>query len=454
MSFISTNPFTGKINAEYPFVSDEEILRKIELSKEIYNKTWRKKSIKERIEHIKDLSTYLLDKKDKLAKTISSEMGKPIKESVAEIEKVVWLIDYYTENAENHLKPKFINAKGYEKSYLRYDSIGGVLGIMPWNYPFWQVYRFAIPTLLAGNTVFLKHAPNVPLCAFEIEKSFNEVTGIEGLFQNLFIDIPQVALVMEHPFVQGVSLTGSDRAGKSIGALAGKNIKRSVLELGGNDPFILLRDADMDKAIEHFVLSRMSNNGQICIAAKRMLVHSDIYDEVKKRLVERISALKIGDPMDMESDITCLARPDLRQNLNEQIKDIRALGANVLFENTDLSGNRCSPVVMEIDRNINFKFDNEIFGPVAVMIKFSDDKELLEIANSSKYGLAASIWSKNIEKAENLAASLDVGNVSVNKLVASDPRIPFGGTKQSGYGREMAEEGIKEFVNVKAIVVA
>ncbi|HHH53387.1 MAG TPA: aldehyde dehydrogenase family protein, partial [Bacteroidetes bacterium] len=317
-----------------------------------------------------------------------------------------------------------------------------------------QVYRFAIPTLLAGNTVFLKHAPNVPLSAFEIEKSFNEVTGIEGLFQNLFIDIPQVALVMEHPFVQGVSLTGSDRAGKSIGALAGKNIKRSVLELGGNDPFILLRDADMDKAIEHFVLSRMSNNGQICIAAKRMLVHSDIYDEVKKRLVERISALKIGDPMDMESDITCLARPDLRQNLNEQIKDIRALGANVLFENTDLSGNRCSPVVMEIDRNINFKFDNEIFGPVAVMIKFSDDKELLEIANSSKYGLAASIWSKNIEKAENLAASLDVGNVSINKLVASDPRIPFGGTKQSGYGREMAEEGIKEFVNVKAIVVA
>ena len=453
MAFISSNPFTGEIYEKFPFITDEELFDKINLSKEIYYDFWSRMSVEERVDRIKGLSQLLRDNDEKYAKIITSEMGKPIKESIGEVNKVAWLIDYYVENAADFLKPKIIEA-GYGKSYLRYDPLGGILGIMPWNYPFWQVYRFAIPTMLAGNTVFLKHAPNVPVCALEIEKSFEETLGVKGIFQNLFIDIPQVEKVLEHRFVQGVSLTGSDRAGKSVGAIAGKNIKKSVLELGGNDPFVLCKDADIDKAIEQFVIARMSNNGQICIAAKRMFVHEEIYDAVKEKLIQSVSRLKIGDPMESDTDITCLARPDLKENLFEQIETIQSLGAALAYRGGEFGGNSCAPIVMEMDSSVSYDFDEEVFGPVAIVIKYRDENELLKMANMSKYGLAASIWSQNIESAEVLAGKLEVGNVSINKMVASDPRIPFGGTKQSGYGREMSEEGIKEFVNVKAVVVA
>ncbi len=452
MAFISSNPFTGEVIEKFPFIPDEELYEKIDLSRSVYYDSWSRISVEERVDKIKGVSKLLRDNDEKYAKIITSEMGKPLKESIGEVNKVAWLIDYYVENAANFLKPKFIEA-GYSKSYLRYDPLGGILGIMPWNYPFWQVYRFAIPTMLAGNTVFLKHAPNVPLCALEIEKTFEEILGFKGAFQNLFIDIPQVEKVLEHRFVQGVSLTGSDRAGKSVGAIAGKNIKRSVLELGGNDPFILCKDADIDKAIDQFVIARMSNNGQICIAAKRMFVQADIYDIVKEKLIQSVSQLKIGDPMESDTDITCLARPDLKENLFEQIETIQSLGAALAYKGGEFRGNSCAPIILEMDSTVSYDFDEEVFGPVAVIIKYDDENELLKMANMSKYGLAASIWSQDIASAELLAGKLEVGNVSINKMVASDPRIPFGGTKQSGYGREMSEEGIKEFVNVKAVVV-
>jgi len=453
MAFISSNPFTGKVIEKFSYISDEELYQKIRLSQDIYYGYWSKLTVAQRVEKIKGLSQLLRDNDEKYGKIITSEMGKPLKESIGEVNKVAWLIDYYVENAVDFLKPKVIKA-GYGKSYLRYDPLGGILGIMPWNYPFWQVYRFAIPTMLAGNTVFLKHAPNVPVCGLEIEKTFDDVLKIKGVFQNLFIDIPQVEKVLEHRFVQGVSLTGSDRAGKSVGAIAGKNIKKSVLELGGNDPFILCKDADMDEAIEQFVVARMSNNGQICIAAKRMFVHEDIYDLVREKLIKKVSELKIGDPMDADTDITCLARPDLKDNLFVQIETIQSMGASLAYNGGELTENSCAPIIMEMDSSVSYDFDEEVFGPVAVVIKFENDEELLKMANMSKYGLAASIWSSDIARAEILAGKIEVGNVSINKMVTSDPRIPFGGTKQSGYGREMSEEGIKEFVNVKAIVVA
>ncbi len=452
MAFISSNPFTGEIMEKFPFISDEELYEKIELSQKVYYDFWSKLSVEERADKVSRIASLLLDNVDKYAATITTEMGKPIKESVGEVKKVVWLIDYYTKNASVFLKPKYINA-GYTKSYLRYDPLGGILGIMPWNYPFWQVYRFAIPTLLAGNTVFLKHAPNVPRCALQIEESFDEILEIKGVFQNLFIDIPQVEKVMEHRFVQGVSLTGSDRAGRSVGALAGKNIKKSVLELGGNDPFILFRDADIHKALDQFVVARMSNNGQICIAAKRLFVHNDIFDNVREILIDKVRRLKVGDPMANDTDITCLARQDLKENLLEQIDIIQSLGAKLAYQGGKFDGNSCAPIVMEVDDGTDYDFDEEVFGPVAVLIKYRDEDELVKMANKSKYGLAASIWSGDIAEAERLAGKLEVGNVSINKMVASDPQIPFGGTKQSGYGREMSEEGIKEFVNVKAVVV-
>ena len=452
MAFVSSNPYTGEKYKEYPFITTEVLNEKLEHASKTYYDFWKKLSVEERVEHLASLPEILLSDLEYHATLITKEMGKPLKEAKAEVKKLIWLIEYYLENASDFLKPENIKTE-YKKSYLRYDPIGGVLGIMPWNYPYWQVYRWAIPTMLAGNTVLLKHAPNVPQCALAIEKTFYEAIGEKGVFQNLFVDIPQVEEILQHPFVQGVSLTGSERAGASVGALAGKNIKKAVLELGGNDPFIICKNAEINKALEQFVISRMSNNGQICIAAKRLFVHTDIYSEVKTMLIEKLSKLKSGNPMEPDVDISCLAREDLKDNLNKQIDDIVSLGAIMLYKGGDITANACAPVILEIGRELNYDYDEEVFGPVAVLIPFNDKKELLQVANSGKYGLAASIWNKDISVAEELARDLEVGNVAINKMVASDPRIPFGGTKRSGFGREMGKEGIREFVNVKAVVI-
>ena len=452
MAFISSNPYTGEKYGEYPYISDGVLEQKLRYGESTYYDFWRDLDVRERAKRLSLLTDLLLKDLDTYAAIITEEMGKPLKEAKAEVKKVTWLIDYYVKNAPDFLKPKEIETE-YKKSYLRFDPLGGILGIMPWNYPFWQVYRWAVPTLLAGNTVFLKHAPNVPRCALAIEKTFAEATGEEGVFQNLFVDIPQVDKIMSDTFIRGVSLTGSERAGSAVGALAGKNIKKAVLELGGNDPFIICKNADLDKALDQFVISRMSNNGQICIAAKRLLVHKEIYPEAKSLLIEKVAALKTGAPTDPDADITCLAREDLKQNLNRQVANILEIGGLLLYEGEKHSGASCMPMVFEVENGLDFDYDEEIFGPVAIMIPFASKEELLLIANSSKYGLAASIWSEDIRHAEKIAAKLEAGNIAINKMVASDPRIPFGGIKRSGFGREMGEEGIKEFVNIKAVVV-
>lgn len=450
--FNSVNPYTGENYGNFPFIDDEILISKIENGKSEYYNFWKFLPVNERAKLIRKISLILKKDLNHLSKLITEEMGKPIRESVAEIEKVIWLIDYHTKNAEKFLRKKIIKTE-YNQSFIQYEPLGGILAIMPWNYPFWQVFRFSIPNLLAGNIIFLKHAPNVPQCAQAIENVICDSLNKKSIYQNLFIDIEKVSMVMQHEFIQGVSLTGSENAGSRVGEIAGKNIKKAVLELGGTDPFIICNDANHIKAIDQFMISRMSNNGQICIAAKRLFVQSKIYNSVKSVLKKKIESLKIGDPVNVETQISCLARNDLKENLLNQLDNLKKIGANFVLDMVSNDENICSPVLIELKKNDAEKFDQEIFGPVAILIKFEELSEIPELVNSSRYGLAASLWTNDIDEAIKIAEKIETGNVSINKLVSSDPRIPFGGIKKSGYGREMAEAGMKEFVNAKAIVI-
>ncbi len=451
MSFVSINPFNGVKNYSTPFISDDDLDKLLDNSKRAYL-SWRKLPVEDRVKAVAKISGLLSDNVGHLAATITKEMGKPIAEAEGEVKKVVTLVDYYVENAGDFLQDKPLDTKYDSKTFITYQPLGGILGIMPWNYPFWQVFRFAIPTLLAGNTVLLKHAPNVPLCALEIEKIFEKALP-KHVYQNLFIDIPQLEKVVSNPFVQGASLTGSERAGRSIAELCGKYLKKTVLELGGNDPFVLMKDADIEKAVSHFVLARMSNNGQICIAAKRLFVHQSIYQEVKELLIKKLEKLKIGNPQDRDTNITCLAKHEFVPHLKNHIDRAKSFGFEVISEREQSDDNQCVPLLLEYKKNDIVDFDEEVFGPVAMMFEYDDEEDLLERINASKYGLAASIWSKDTKKALRLSKFIDVGNISINKMVTSDPAIPFGGVKNSGYGREMGQDGIMEFVNKKSVVV-
>lgn len=450
--FNSINPYTGENYGNFPFIDGDVLASKIENGKKEYYTYWKFLPINERAKLIRRISLNLKSDISHLSKVITNEMGKPIRESVAEIEKVIWLIDYHSKNAGKFLRKKLIKSE-YSHSFIQYEPLGGILGIMPWNYPFWQVFRFAIPNMLAGNIIFLKHAPNVPQCAIDIENVICNSLNNQFLYHNLFIDTDMVSLIMQNDFIQGVSLTGSENAGSRVGEIAGKNIKKTVLELGGTDPFIICNDADHKKAVDQFLISRMSNNGQICIAAKRLFVQSGIYYEVKSQLIRKIEKLKIGDPLNYETQISCLARKDLKENLLEQLDNLKKIGANFVLDLIKGDDNTCSPLLVELKKDEAENIDQEIFGPVAILIKFDELSEISGLVNSSRYGLAASLWTKDIDKAIEIAGNIETGNVSINKLVASDPRIPFGGIKKSGYGREMAEAGMKEFVNAKAIVI-
>jgi len=450
--FYSINPYTNENYGNFPFIDDDVLISKIEHGRNEYYNYWKFLPINQRTKLIRNISLALKNDIKHLSELITEEMGKPIRESIAEIEKVIWLIDYHNKNAGKFLKNKIIKTE-YSQSFIKYEPLGGILGIMPWNYPFWQVFRFAIPNMLAGNIIFLKHAPNVPRCAIAIENIISNSINNNSIYQNLFIDISKVSKVLEHDFIQGVSLTGSENAGSRVGEIAGRNIKKAVLELGGTDPFIICNDADYLTALDQFIISRMSNNGQICIAAKRLFVQSHIYEKVKTLLKSKLETLKIGDPKNSDTQISCLARKDLKENLLIQIDQLKEIGANFILNNKHEDLNTCSPLLIELKKNEAEKFDHEIFGPVAILVKFEELSEIPEMANSSRYGLAASLWTKDVNKAVEIAGKIETGNVSVNKIVASDPRIPFGGIKKSGYGREMAEAGIKEFVNAKAIVI-
>ncbi|NNC95126.1 MAG: NAD-dependent succinate-semialdehyde dehydrogenase [Chitinophagales bacterium] len=451
MSFKSINPFTEELIFEAAPHSTEEV-NSIARSAANIQKEWKNLGIKERLEPLSRLASVLKNDKNYLAATITTEMGKPLDQSINEIEKCAWLCEYYFENAASQLSKVDIETDAKE-SYVRYDPLGVVLAIMPWNFPFWQLFRAAVPAICAGNSVLLKHAANVPQSSISIEKVFTKAGFPEGLISNIFADHDQIESIIADDVVSAITLTGSEKAGSSIGSIAAKNIKKCVMELGGNDAFIMLPDADMEIAVEKAVKSRMQNNGQSCIAAKRFIAHADIYDEFLEMFTQKISELKIGDPMEKNIDIGPIARDDLSYQIKVQINHSELKGAKVHWQNENLpqKGFFVSPTVLTNVKKGTPAFDEEIFGPIASVIKAKNEDEAIMLANDSVYGLGASLWTADEDKATKLIPQINTGSVMVNTIVKSDPRMPFGGIKRSGYGRELSSYGIHEFVNIKSV---
>jgi succinate-semialdehyde dehydrogenase/glutarate-semialdehyde dehydrogenase len=379
-------------------------------------------------------------------------MGKPITQAIAEVEKCALVCEYYSDNAEKILKEEIIQTDA-SQSYVRFDPFGIVLAIMPWNFPFWQIFRFAAPALMAGNVALLKHASNVPMSALAIEEIFMEAGFPQNIFKTLLISSSLIKEIIDNPLIKAVTLTGSESAGKKVAQFCGSKLKKTVLELGGSDPFIVLDDANVDEAVKTAVTARLINNGQSCIAAKRFIVVGKIYHEFEKKFVEAMSKVKIGDPMNKETELGPIAREDLLNELDGQVKKSVEKGAKVLCggKRIDRKGFYYEPTILSNLSKGMPAYDEEIFGPVASLIKARDEDDAIRIANDSVFGLGASLWTSNITKAKLLAGKIESGSVFINGMVKSDPRLPFGGIKNSGYGRELSHYGIKEFVNIKTV---
>jgi succinate-semialdehyde dehydrogenase/glutarate-semialdehyde dehydrogenase len=448
------DPTTEELIKTYPDLSWEEAKVRAETVKAA-SSSWCEASFETRRKLTQRLAALLHEKKKEFSRLITQEMGKPITQAEAEIEKCAWGCEFYAEHAESYLKEEIIPTDA-GKSYVRYDPLGVILGIMPWNFPFWQVFRFAIPAIMAGNVVLLKPAPNVPGCGLAIESLFREAGFSEAVFQTLFLSNENAARLIESPFVQGVSLTGSDRAGSQVAEVAGKSLKKTVLELGGSDPFVVFEDADLEKAIPQAVRSRMLNTGQSCIAAKRLIVSEKIFKKFEEEFVRAVKELKVGDPKDPATNIGPLAREDLLQNLIQQVEETKMTGAKVLAggDRPSRKGFFYLPTVLKNVAPGMTAFEEEIFGPVASLIVAKDDEEAIALANKTAYGLGASLWTKDVARAERLARRIEAGSVFINGTVKSDPRLPFGGIKRSGYGRELAVYGLHEFVNIKTVWIA
>lgn len=450
MEFKSINPYNDEVVGRYTAHTTEQVENILDKSGKAFQ-TWSKTPLSNRAELIKRAGKVLRENVEEYAQMITSEMGKPISESRAEVNKCAWVCDYYAENAASFLVQEVIETDA-KKSFIRHDSIGAVFAIMPWNFPFWQVFRFAAPTLTAGNTGLLKHAPNVFGCALKIEEVFTKAGFPNGVFQNLIIHHNQTEKIIAHDAVKAVTLTGSEKAGSAVAQIAGKYIKKSLLELGGNNAFIVLGDADIDQAVKTAVTARMLNCGQSCIAAKRFILLEEIYDEFITKFMDAVSKLKSGDTRAENTQIGPLARKDLADQLNNQVIKSIEQGAILLMGGNQ---NECfyEPTILGNVKPGMAVFDEETFGPVAAIIKAAGVKEAFALANRSKYGLGTSVFTKNTEKALEYAEMISDGAYFVNELVKSDPRLPFGGTKHSGYGRELAKDGILEFVNRKTVYV-
>jgi succinate-semialdehyde dehydrogenase/glutarate-semialdehyde dehydrogenase len=448
----SINPYTQGLIRQYPENTPEELDEKVRKSEEAF-RLWKTKSFAERSELFHKLSEVLLSSKEEYAKLITAEMGKPLKEAIAEVEKCAEGVKYYADNAAVFLKPTAIKTDARE-SYVVYEPLGPVLALMPWNFPFWQVFRCAAPAMMAGNTVLLKLAPNTTGCAVAIKESFRIAGFPEGAFLVLKMQNETSSYIIQKKEVKAISLTGSERAGVAVASEAGKYLKKTVLELGGSDPFIVLEDADMDDTVELAVKARLQNAGQSCIAAKRFILVKSISKLFISELTEKLKLLKIGNPMEPDTNIGPMARTDLKEGLILQVKKSMAAGAELAYGSlNETPDNFFSPLLL-----LNVKpgmpaYDEELFGPVFSIIEVENEQEAIRIANDSKYGLGASLWTKDIEKAKYLATQLESGMVFINDFVRSDARLPFGGVKLSGYGRELSEVGMKEFVNVKTVYV-
>ncbi|GAO42067.1 NAD-dependent succinate-semialdehyde dehydrogenase [Flavihumibacter petaseus] len=448
--FTSIHPYTGDPVAVYPLMSSNQVSLALSQAQWAYPE-WSSSGFAERGRVLREVARLLREDKDTYAELITMEMGKIIGEARGEVEKSAWVCDYYADNAETFLQPEIIEA-GYRKSLVRYEPVGAVLGIMPWNFPFWQVFRYAAPTLMAGNVTLLKHAPNVSGCSLAIAALFQKAGAPEGVFQSLIIDIPLLQMVMESGIVQAATLTGSERAGASLAALAGSQIKKTVLELGGSDPLIVLADADISQAVATAIQSRFLNAGQSCIGAKRFIVIAQVYQAFLEALQAGMDNLRTGDPRDPLTTTAPVARPDLAENLRRQWQASVQRGAR-LVRGGEVTGCRIKPGLL-LDAVPGMPaFDEETFGPLAVLTRAADEEEAVKLANASTYGLAASIWTRDEEKGLALAGKIQSGAVFINSLVKSDPRLPFGGIKKSGYGRELGKSGIHEFVNVKTVAL-
>lgn len=448
------NPATNELIGEYREHSFEEVelfIQEANLAQE----EWKTTEFNRRASLLKELANQLEEKKEALAELMTEEMGKPLKQGVGEIEKCAWLCRYYADNAEGFLSVEHVDTDA-QKSYVAFEPLGVVLSIMPWNFPFWQVLRFGAPALMAGNGVILKHSENTTGCALAIEKMVHDAGYPKELFRTIVVDKENMKPIVQHEGIAAITLTGSTRAGKTVAAQAGEVLKKMVLELGGSDPYIILEDADLEHAAKVCATSRLINNGQSCVAAKRFIVVDAVYDEFLKLFIDELKSRNVGDPTKETTDIGPMAREDLRDELHRQVTESVEAGANALLGGAMPDGEGSFyPVSLLTDVKHGMPaYHEELFGPVAAVIKVADEEEAIVVANDTNYGLGAAVFSKDVDRAEKIAAkNLNAGCCFVNSLVKSDPRLPFGGIKDSGYGRELSLFGIREFVNIKTVWV-
>jgi succinate-semialdehyde dehydrogenase/glutarate-semialdehyde dehydrogenase len=458
MPISSINPATGEVLQTFDSLTEPQLEERIARGVEAFREH-RRSSFAERSEKMMRAAEILEKENKSFARTMTLEMGKPINAAVQEAEKCAWVCRYYAENAERYLADETVETNA-TKSFVRYQPLGVVLAVMPWNFPFWQVFRFAAPALMAGNVGLLKHASNVPQSALAIEDIFHRAGFAQGSFQTLLIGSDAVQSVLEDPRVAAATLTGSEPAGRSVAGIAGKQIKKTVLELGGSDPFIVMPSANFEDAVSTAVKARTINNGQSCIAAKRFIVHDEIYDRFEKGFVEAMKRLRVGDPIDESTDVGPLATEQILKDIEEQVQVSVAAGAKLLtggqrvkFDGDLSRGNFYEPTVLVDIPKDSPAYRDEIFGPVASLFRIRTLDEAIGLANATTFGLGSAAWTNDEKERDRFINDLEAGCVFINGMVASDPRLPFGGVKHSGYGRELGEFGIREFVNIKTVVV-
>lgn len=451
MAITSTNPATGEVIAAFDALDEQQLDERIQRADAAFRRH-RTTSLKDRARRMLRVAEILESRADEFGRLMTLEMGKPIEAARSEARKCAVACRFYAENAARLLADEPVPTDARE-SWVRYQPLGPVLAVMPWNFPFWQVFRFAAPSLMAGNVGLLKHASNVPQCALAIEEIFRDAGFDDGEFQTLLIGSGLVNRIIDDPRVRAVTLTGSGPAGAAVASAAGKRIKKSVLELGGSDPFIIMPSADLNAAVEMAVAARTVNTGQSCIAAKRFIVHEAIYDRFQRAFVARMERLRMGDPMDPETDLGPLATRKIRDEVHTQVEQTVEAGAILLLggEIPEGPGNYYPATVLAEVPGHSPAVQDEIFGPVAALFRVSSAEEALAVANATKFGLGSAVWSEDEEEQAFFIGGIEAGQVFVNDMVASDPRLPFGGVKESGYGRELGDFGIREFVNVKTV---
>jgi succinate-semialdehyde dehydrogenase / glutarate-semialdehyde dehydrogenase len=449
--FKSIHPFDQSVVGEFQLMNSADVQKKLDLASKAFA-DWKKTSFAHRSSMMLKAASIIRNNKEEYARTIALEMGKLLSEARAEVEKSATACEYFAQHAEEFLKDQNVATEA-KRSFVAFQPLGALLAIMPWNFPFWQVFRFAAPALMAGNVGLLKHAPNVTRCSLLIEKIFSEAGFPPGVFQSLIIDVNLVEGIISSDIVQGVALTGSEAAGSQVGSIAGKNIKRTVLELGGSDAFIVLPDADLEKTVKIATQSRMQNVGQSCIAAKRFIILEEIKEKFIAKFAESIQLLVQGDPFNEKSTLGPLARLDLAEKLEIQLRKSIDAGARLLVGG-ERNGCNFQAALLDNVRPGMAAFEEETFGPLAAVITAKTEDEAIALANMTRYGLGATVWTQDLRRGERIARALDSGSVLINSLMRSDVRLPFGGVKKSGYGRELSEFGIKEFVNIKTISLA